>query len=258
MGDDSMALGYALGQDSNNSGNNGGMFGNDGWWAIILFAMIFGWGNGGWGGFGGGGNGGGYTATAATQADIQRGFDTSNIIGKLDGITQGLCDGFYAMNNGMMSGFNNTNVALLQGFNGVQSQLCNMSAQNQACCCETQRLLERGFADTNYNLATQMCDVKNTIQNTTRDLLDNQNANTRSILDFLVQDKISSLQAENQTLKFAASQSNQNAYLTAAMDANTAELIRRINPAPVPSYQVPAPYPFCGQSYNNNCGCGCG
>lgn len=252
MGDDSMALGYALGQDSNNSGNNGGMFGNDGWWALILFAMIFGWGNGGWGG-----SGGGYTASAATQADIQRGFDTSNIIGKLDGITQGLCDGFYAMNNGMLTGFNNTNVALLQGFNGVQSQLCNMSAQNQACCCETQRLVERGFADTNYNLATQMCDVKNTIQNTTRDLLDNQNANTRSILDFLVQDKISSLQAENQTLKFAASQSNQNAYLTAAMDANTAELIRRINPTPIPSYQVPAPYPFCGQGYSN-CGCGCG
>ncbi len=257
MADDSMALGYALGQDSNN-GNSGGMFGNDGWWAIILFAMIFGWGNGGWGGFGSG-NGGGYVASAATQADLQRGFDTSNIIGKLDGLSQGLCDGFYAVNNGMLTGFNSTNMALMQGFNGVQSQLCNMSAQQQACCCETQRLVERGFADTNYNLATQMCDVKNTIQNTTRDLMDNQNNNTRSILDFLVQDKIASLQAENQTLKFAASQANQNAYLTATMDANNAELIRRLGPTPVPAYQVPAPYPYCGNGYsNNNCGCGCG
>jgi len=263
MAEDNFAMGYALGQDSNGNGNGNGMWGNDGWWAIILFAMIFGWGNGGFGGFGGG-NGGGYTAAAATQADIQRGFDTQAIVGKLDGLSQGLCDGFYAMNTGMLTGFNNTNVAMMQGFNGVQSQLCNMAAQNQACCCETQRLVERGFADTNYNLATQACDTRNTIQNATRDIIDSQNAGTRAILDFLTQDKISTLTAENQSLKFQASQAAQNAFFTANQDAQTAELIRRIAPMPVPAYAVPAPYPYCGgygnYGCNNGCGCntGCG
>ena len=67
MADDSMALGYALGQDSNNNGNcNSGFFGGDGWWAIILFAMIFSWGNGGYGGFGGGIN------SAAGQGALTR------------------------------------------------------------------------------------------------------------------------------------------------------------------------------------------
>lgn len=82
------------------------------------------------------------------------------------------------------------------------------------------------------------------------------NSNTRAILDFLTQSKIDSLQAENQSLKLAASQANQNSYLTATLDAQTSELIRRINPMPVPAYQVPAPYPYCG-AYNNGCGCGC-
>ena len=79
--------------------------------------------------------------------------------------------------------------------------------------------------------------------------MENQNSNTRAILDFMTNSKIADLQSENQSLKLAASQANQNAYLTAAMDANNAELIRRINPTPVPAYSVPAPYPY------GNCGC---
>lgn len=77
-----------------NGRNNDGMWGGDGWWAIIIFAMIFGW--GGFGGNGWGNNGGGALQGYATQSDLQRGFDTQSIIGKLDGITNGLCDGFYA------------------------------------------------------------------------------------------------------------------------------------------------------------------
>lgn len=58
-----------------------------------------------------------------------------------------------------------------------------------------------------------------------------------------------------QKLELAASQSAQNAYIAANQDAQTAELIRRINPMPVPAYNVPAPYPYSG--YGNGCGCGC-
>ena len=105
-------------------------------------------------------------------------------------------------------------------------------------------------------MATNTCAIQNTIQNSTRDIIDSQNAGTREILNFLTQDKIASLQSENQALKFQASQTAQNSYLAAMSDAQTSELIRRINPMPVPAYQVPAPYPYCG-TYNNGCGCGC-
>lgn len=249
MADDSMALGYALGQDSNSGGGNG-MFGNgDGWWAIILFAMIFGWGNGGWGGNNAGGQGG-----ADTRAAVYDGFALNGLENGIRGVQQGLCDGFYAMNTGMLQGFNGVNTAMLQGFSGVERGFSSLSSQLANCCCENREAI----AQVRYDMATQACDTRNTIQTTTRDIIDNQNANTRSILDFLVQDKITSLQAENQTLKFAASQSNQNAYLTATMDANTAELIRRLAPtSPVPAYSVPAPYPYCVQGYNNSGGCGC-
>lgn len=251
--------------------NNGGWGGDWGAW-IILFLIfgMFGW--GGFGGFGGwGGNGG----SAATQADIQRGFDTSTIIGKLDGINQGICDGFYAMNTGMLNGFNSVNqglcnlgytmqggfnatqVAMMQGQNALQAQLAD-------CCCTTQRAID----GVNYNMATNTCAIQNTIQNTTRDIIDSQNAGTRAILDYLCQDKISTLQSENQALRLAASQSNQNAVIGARIDAATAEILRKTGAeCPLPAYVVQPPQPVtfptncCGQAnYAGNyggCGCGC-
>ena len=117
-------------------------------------------------------------------------------------------------------------------------------------------------------MATQACDTRNLIQSTTRDIIDGQNASTRAILDFLTTDKIASLQAENQSLKLAASQSNQNAVLMAAMDANKAEILRRTGAeCPTAAYivQPPTPVTFpvnaCGQfngyGYGGSCGCGC-
>lgn len=235
--------------------NNNDGFGGD-WGAWIILFLIFGM--FGWGGFGGWGGGfGGNGGSAATQADIQRGFDNQAVVSKLDGITQGICDSTYALNNAITNGFNNTNMGMMQGFNGVERGFCNLSSQLSNCCCENREAI----AQVRYDMATQACDTRNTIQTSTRDLLENQNSNTRAILDYLCNDKIATLQAENQSLKLAASQSAQNAYLTATMDANTAELIRRIAPAPVPAYNVPAPYPFAGCGYNSGCGynngCGC-
>ena len=129
--------------------------------------------------------------------------------------------------------------------------MCQLGYNLQDCCCQTQNAIQ----GVRYDMATQACDTRNTIQNSTRDIIDNQNANYRGLMDFMVQSKIDSLQSENQALKLAASQASQNSYLTATLDAQTSELIRRINPMPVPAYQVPAPYPFCGAG--NGCGCGC-
>lgn len=110
-------------------------------------------------------------------------------------------------------------------------------------------------------MAKGFCDLGNTMNINTRDILESNNANTRAILDFMTSSKIADLQAENQSLKLAASQERQNNVLRAAMDANTAEIIRRTgNECPVPAYVVPNPnccYNPFGFSYNNGCGCGC-
>lgn len=238
-----------------------GAWGDGGWlWIIVVFALLFGWGNNGWGGFGGN-NGGGYVATAATQADIQRGFDTQSIIGKLDGINNGLCDGFYAVNNGMLTGFNGVNTNILQTGYGIQQainadtvagmQNANaLQAQLAQCCCETREAIQ----GVNYNMATNTCALQNTMNNNTRDIIDSQNAGTRAILDYLCQDKIATLQAENNDLRIAASQDRQNALLTTAMSAQTQQIINAVNPTAIPAYVVPNPNAY---AYNNGC-CGCG
>lgn len=248
------------------SGNEGGFgnFGGDGWWIILLFLL---WGNNGWGN---NGNRGGSTI----REEIAYGFDMNGLENSVRGVQQGLADGFYAMNTGMLNGFSGVQSTLCQGFAGVNAgintaatnlstQLHSMAADNAACCCETQRLIERGFCDTNYNLATQASETRRAICDSTRDIIDSNNAGVRSILDFLTQDKIATLTAENQSLKFAASQAAQNAFITANQEAQTAELIRRLDtPCPVPAYVVPNPnccynYGITSFGYGNNCGCGC-
>lgn len=178
------------------------------------------------------------------------------------GVQQGLCDGFYAMNTGMLNGFAQQQSTMCQGFSGVTAainasenditrQLSSMAADQAACCCQTQREIERGFCDLNYNLATQSCDTRRTVTDATRDIIDNQNANTRSILDFLTQDKIATLTAENQNLRLAASQAAQNNYI-----------VNELKQCPKPAYVVPNPYCGCGNyqtfggfgGYNNGCG----
>ena len=258
---DDFATGYALGSDSNNCNNGFGGFFGEGIWAIIILGMIFGWGNGGFGGWGS--NGGGLGSPSgqgwATRADINEGFALNNLQSGITAIQQGICDSTYALNNGLTNGFHGVDTAICNL--GYQNQTCFNSPASQlaSCCCETQSAIQ----GVRYDMATSAAATQNTLQNTTRDLLDNNNANTRAILDALTAQRIEAkdekIAAQNQQifqLQLAASQQAQNAYLTANQEAQTAELIRRIAPAPVPSYAVPAPYPFCGSAYSA-CGCGC-
>lgn len=243
---------------ANLDGNNGNNW-NDGswlWFLIVVFAIFGGWGNG-FGGFGGGTNGG-------VGSEIQRGFDNQAVVSKLDGISNGLCDGFYAMNNSMLTGFNgiNTNimqtgygiqqavnadtVANMQNTNALQSQLAN-------CCCETREAIQ----GVNYNMATNTCALQNTMNNNTRDIIDSQQAGTRAILDFLTNDKIATLQAENNDLRRAASQDRQNALLTTTMAAQTNQIIDAVRPTPVPSFPASNLYGYAYNGCGCNTGCGC-
>lgn len=244
-------IGYA----GTNNGGFGG-FGND-WIGLIVILAILGWGGNGFGGgFGGFGGGRGVVEPCATQADVRSAVDQQTLISKLDQQTYGLADATYALNNSITSGFHGVDNAICNlGYN-VQSGFNTLGHQISDCCCATQRAID----GVNYNMATQACDIKHAI-----------NDSTRSILDFLTTDKIATLQAENQALKFKASQSEQNAFITANQQAQTAELIRRLGAdCPVNAYVVQPPTPVtfptncCGQfagfnnyGYNNGCGCGC-
>lgn len=243
------------------NGNGDGMFGGDnGWWIILLF-LFAGWGRGGmFGGNGGGGMGmdGPFLTPWATQNDVRAAVDQQTLISKLDQQTYGLADSTYALNNAITTGFHGVDNAICTlGYN-IQGGFNNLGHQISDCCCETQRLIERGFCDTNYNLATQASETRRAICDSTRDIIDSNNAGTRAILDFLTQDKIATLTAENQSLKFAASQAHQNAFITANQEAQTAELIRRLGtPCPVPAYVVPNPNCcYTGYTLTNACGCG--
>ena len=242
----------------NRNGNGDGMFGDNGWWIILLF-LFAGWGGRGFGGGFGGGGGyeSGFMMPWATQADVRAAVDQQTLISKLDQQTYGLADSAYALNNSITTGFHGVDNAICTlGYN-VQQGFNTLGHQMSDCCCTTQRLIERGFADTNYNMATQACDTRRAISDSTRDIIDANNAGVRSILDFLTQDKLATLTAENQSLKFAASQANQNAFITANQEAQTAELIRRLaTPCPVPAYVVPNPNCCYNATYTTGCGCG--
>lgn len=220
-----------------NSSNGGFGWGGEGsWFIIILFLFAFlGWGNGGWGN---NGNSGGVVDGYVLTSDF------ANVERKIDSVNQGLCDGFYQQaqlvngtNMAMANGFaqaelsrSNQQAALMQQLNAMQMQAAN-------CCCENRAAI----AQVRYDMATQACDTRNTVQNATRDIIDANNQNSRAILDFLTQSKLSDLQTENQGLKLAASQAAQNSYL-----------VSQLRPSPIPAYTVQNPY-CCNQFAC--CGC---
>lgn len=232
--------GYSLSDIAAATGNRNDGYGwgaDGGWfiWIILIFAIFGGWGNG----FGFGGNGA--REACATQADVRAAVDQQTLISKLDQQTYGLATSTYDLNNTLMNGFHGVDNAVCTLGYQTQQGFNNLSHQISDCCCTTQRAID----GVNYNIATQTNAIQNSMCNNTRDIIDNQNANTRSILDFLVQDKISTLQSENQNLKLAASQAKQNQFL-----------VNELRPCPVPAYITCNPYTSSyGIGLNNGCGC---
>lgn len=248
--------GYSLSDIAAVSGSrSGGMFGDGfgsgGWWIILLFLFAF----GGWGGWGGYGNGG----VGGVTADVGYNFDMHDISSGIRDLTSSTANGFYNLNTGLLNGFSGTQaqiantgfdtvqainagtVAGLQNTNAIQAQMASNAATEQLCCCQTQGKIDSGFATLNYNLATEACADRAAVTTGVRDVIDNANNNTRAILDFLVQDRITALTTENQALKGQISQSEQNAYL-----------INALRPAAEPAYLVANPYTGIYGTYGYN------
>ena len=258
-------------------GYGNGMWGGE-WGSWILLFLLFGMFGRGWGGWGNESS----CCAPASCADLQRGFDNQGVMNKLNGLENGLCDGFDAQNTNILNGFHGVDNAVCQlgyqtqnAINGLGSQLAScccdiersidhanfqtaqgingIGAQLASCCCETQRQIERGFCDTNYNLATNTTSI---IQNAHNDT-DRVIAKLDAMENARQQERIAALQAENQSLKFQASQAAQNTFITANQEAQTAELIRRLGrDCPTPAYLVPNPN-CCYTNYGYNAGCGC-
>ena len=239
----------AVTRNNDNSGFGG--FGGDGaWWIIIL--LLFGWGGRGFG-FGGGygaGQGGCGCSPCATQADLSAAFASNATLNGINGIDSTLCQGF-----------NGINTAILQSGYQTQGGINTLAHQISDCCCQTQRAIDRVA----YENQANTCALQITINGTTRDIIENANANSRAVLDFLVQSKLADKDARIATLEGQVARAEQNAFITANQEAQTATLLRRLGAeCPSPAYLVNAPTPVtfpvngCGQVQFANNGCGCG
>nr|DAG22033.1 MAG TPA: hypothetical protein [Bacteriophage sp.] len=205
----------------------GGFGGENGWWVILFIILLFGWGRNGYGN----NNGGvvdGYVLTS----------DFASVERKLDAVNNGICDSTFALNNSINGGFATAELSRANQQAALMQQLNAMQMQNQECCCENRAAI----AQVRYDMATQACDTRNTVQTAARDIVENANANSRAILDFLTQSKLQDLQSANQELRLQASQAAQNNYL-----------ISQLRPTPIPSY--PSCNPWASGSYTGCCGC---
>lgn len=199
-----------------------GGFGMGGWEGIIGLIVLAGIFGGGFGGFGG--NGGGW----------QQGFNTQNILSKLDGITNGISDATYALNNSL----NGINMNLSNALCSTTYELAGKIDANrfaaQQCCCETQRAID----GVKFQSSQNTCDIVNAIHaegEATRGLI------TQNTIQAL-RDKLNDKDRDIQTRDFQLSQLSQNSYL-----------INKLQPCPIPAYTVCNP----NQPLNTS-GCGCG
>ena len=197
--------------DDDGYGGQGSWF-----WIVVLFLFMFGFGRNGWGNDANNG--------ALTRAEMTDGFNNQSILNKLNGIENGLCQGFYAQNNTAM-----------QGFSTIGNQIMQNQFAMKECCCETNRNIDA----VRYENSKNTCEITTAIHNEgeqTRALIQ---ANTIQNL----RDRLEAKSQELQTANFQLSQQAQNA-----------TLINELRPCAKPAYITCSPY----QARNFGCGCGCG
>lgn len=210
---------------------------------------------------------------ALTRGDLCSEFAFNDLQNAVRGVNSGICDGFYAMNTGLLNGFhgvdnaicnlgyqtqqgfagvnsaicnlgyqsaqlaNGINLGMMQGFNGVTAGLNSLATQMASCCCDTNRNIERGFCDTNYNQATNTTAIIQNAHNDTDRVLAKLDAMEMARKD----ETIAMLRERLNVADREASQAAQNTYL-----------INTLRPCPIPTYQscnpwaAQAPYGSCG------------
>ena len=156
---------------------------------------------------------------ALTRSDLFEGFNNQDVNGQLRGITNGLCDGFYAINS-----------SLKDGFYDNRSAITDLGYAMKDCCCTTNRNIDA----VRFDMSKGFCDVAGAIHaegEATRALI---NANTMQALRDKLADKDRDILARD----FQLSQLAQNQYL-----------VNEIRPCAKPAYITCSPYTtasFCG------------
>lgn len=195
-----------------------GMFGGNGSWVFFLFFLLA------WGGGGFWGNNRG-VEQVATNAEVQRGFDNQNVMNKLNGLENGLCDGFYAQNTTMLNGFNGVQRDVCTGFAGVNAAINQSRFDAQQCCC---------------------------------DIMQNNDRNTQRIIDHMTQSEVQTLRDQLQTANFQLSQQAQSANIIGQLRPTPTPAYLTCSPYESNIY---ASRGFYGNGwFNNGCcnnGCGC-
>ena len=199
---------------SNGNNNGNGFWNGDGIWAVIIFALIFGWGN----------NSDGFNS-------VNNALDTQNT---------GICNLGYTN----LELTNQTNMNMMNGFNQVQSQLADCCCKTQQgikdtqyaiattgagiqsaikdCCCENEKIALQN----RYESAQQNCATLQAISD-----------GTKQIIDYLAAEKAQNLRDENFALKLAASQASQNNFIQ-----------NLVKPPINPCYVTQNPYCSCGNA----------
>lgn len=275
----------------NGRGGNGNLgWGMDGgWWILLLFLFAMGgWGNNGWNGNNGGAMP--FMMAQGTNADLQRGLDNQTTLAAINGVREAVGNGFadaavaqcsgnaaitaavtgaqFATANAITGAKDTVITTMNSNHNATTAGMNNLAMSLQNCCCENRA----ATADLKYTVATEACADRTAVSNGIRDVIEAQTRNTQALLDSqrqgfqAINDKLCQLEldsfkqkvadqaAEIASLRGAASQTAQTAALIANNDAQTANLLQRLNPNPVPAYVVQNP---------NGCGCnqmfyGCG
>lgn len=269
-------------------GGNGGfgnMFGDNGWWIVLLILFAGGWNNGFGNGFGGAGNMAlGYdfpwllNGQSGINNNTNNGFQfamlndgVTSIRDGISGISNQLCGGFAGVTASVTNAQNalaqqlytnqladlersfNAQTASTQGMSAIQSQLVQCCCDNRLATCQTQNIVQ------NEGNATRFADANNT-----RDIIDAQTRGTQAILDKLCaleidakNDTIAQLRQELTFAKGQASQIEQTATLRQGQEAEVDALYNRLSNCPVPTTPVYGRTPIftCNQ---NQYGCGCG
>ena len=197
---------------------------------LVWLAVL---GNGGL--FGNRGVGDAAVQGAITRSDLFEGFNNQDVNGQLRGITNGLCDGFYAINNGLKDGFYGTQAGSKDGFYGIQGALAENRFAAQNCCCETNRNIDA----VRYEGAQNTCAITKAIHaegEATRALI---NSNVMQEL----RDKLEARDRDVLVRDFQLSQL-----------AQSATLMNELRPCAKPAYITCSPY-----TRATNFGCGaCG
>lgn len=284
--------------------NNYGFGGNGAWWIWIILLFFC------WGGFGGNGFGRGASDASRLASELNTDANTNLLMQAINGNKEAISSLSNTLNcdfNSVTAALNNINSGVnqiscdvkLSGcevINAITSGNAALASKLAECCCNTQRSIDSvnlNLTKMGYEDQLAMCNQTNTLVNTmnqnTLSLRDSNLANTQAILqkidnfeNIYRQDKMDRLTSENLALKGQISQANQNQYIAATVQANTAPIVNRLSSlqsdvdgikCKLPN-TVSVPYPqlavynpeiaraaaygaFAGENYGLNTQCGC-